>query len=189
MNMEIELKAHITDHEALGLLLSKRAEYLGDFIKDDTYWFPIDNSSGIEKIRMRRQKHSSPGGNEKSECFIGFKKKEVRDNIEVNEETEFEAGPPEAVEEFLREMGYERGISKHKRGSVYKEGEIIAEVLEVEGLGWFIELEILLPKEEASGDLISEKKCCLLNFLLSLGIEEKAIESRFYTEILAGLAK
>ena len=39
MSIEIELKAHVENCQALKLLLSKKAEYKRAFEKDDTYWF------------------------------------------------------------------------------------------------------------------------------------------------------
>jgi len=63
--------------------------------------------------------------------------------------------------------------------------------LEVEKLGWFLEIEIVL--DDIEGDTtkettIKEKKRQLMEFLSELGIEEDAIESRYYSEMLKELA-
>ena len=177
MATEIELKAHVADHQTLKLLLSEKAEYLGAFEKEDTYWTPVKGS-----LRTRSEKRILADGNEKSTNYICYKRKEVRDGIEINDELEFEAKPGEIVKEFFREMGLEPWISKRKRGWAYFSKEINAELVEVEGLGWFVELEIIADNDREV--CFKEAKNLLLDFLFSLGIEEKHIESRFYTEML-----
>ena len=180
MVTEIELKAHVTDFEAIKLVLSEKAEYLGVFEKEDSYWFLEKNSINCKEYRLRKEKRVIDGI-EKSACFIGYKKKEVREEIEINDEREFEVKPGEVVEEFFQDLGLRPGISKRKRGWAYSWEGITAELVEVEGLGWFIELEIL---NNDSGESIKAAKKRLLDFLSSLGIKKEALESRFYTEML-----
>ena len=202
MAKEIELKAHVGDSEALRRILFEKAEYSGAFEKDDTYWFPGPNSSqgaqGLPPsgLRLRREKRTFPGGTERAATYATFKRKKVVDGMEINDEYEFEviSSPYERTsvfEEFLAMMGLKPGFSKRKRGWTFSHDGINAELLELEGLGWFIELEIIRGssneeasyKEEAS-DKIEEKRKQLLDFLDSLGVSREAIESRFYSEML-----
>ena len=183
MTTEIELKAHVKDHIKLKSLLSEKGEYLGAFEKDDTYWFPTGGSSGIDKLRIRREKRSLPCGKETHTCLLCYKKRERRDGIEINDEKEFEVNPIEYAEEFLLEMGLKPGISKKKKGSAYRAGGITAELHEVEGLGWFIELEILIDNNNKEN--IQRARDELLEFLYSLNIGKENIESRYYTEMLS----
>ena len=194
MAVEIELKAHVTNWDALKRLLSEKAEYLWAFEKTDTYWFPEKNSfpwfppSGL---RLRREKRCSKKGTETSLCLVTYKNKEVKDGIEVNDEREFEVSAPKrqsavVFEEFLKKIGLIPGSSKKKRGWAFSREGINAELVEVEGLGWFVELEIIDPIH-ADSDMeaaFTEGKKRLLEFLDFLGIEREAIESRFYTEML-----
>ena len=190
MTTEIELKAKVQNSEALRILLSEKAEYLGSFEKEDVYW----NAQGlpIQRLRIRREKNRLLDGKEESRSLVTIKKKELKENIEINDEQEFEVKPIEGFEEFLKKMGFKPDFSKRKRGwSFAQAGMIHAELLELEGLGWFIELEILV-NDAAPGflqgndreEIFKEGKNRLLDFLDSLGIAREAIESRYYSEML-----
>lgn len=197
MSIEIELKAHINDVEAVKRLLYKKAVFLWGFEKDDTYW--SGETSGEMppfRTRLRREKRTLSDGSVKSSFFVTYKTKETHDGIEINEEKEFEVSfknPPDkesVFEEFLRRMGLEPEISKRKRGWAFNKNGITAELCDVEGLGWFVELEILADENLINKEEIySTSKNRLLDLLESLGIEKNAIESRYYTEMLWELKK
>ena len=188
MTTEIELKAHVKEGETLKALLSEKAEYLGAFEKDDTQWYPAGPSPlSPYGLRLRREKRVFPDGSEESSLFATYKIKDIKDGIEANDEREFEirsqlGQAAEAFEGFLKKTGLEPGAGKRKRGWAFNKEGITAEVTEVEGLGWFVELEILIDgrREEA----VVEAKKRLLDFLDSLGIGREAIESRSYLEML-----
>ena len=188
MATEIELKAHVRDSEALKTLLSEKAVYSGAFEKRDVYWFGPDTSAfPVTKLRLRREKRSFADGTEKSLCLVTYKAKEVNNGIEINEELEFEVDPVEAFEEFLVKAGLKPGVGKIKRGWVFLNGELTAELVEVDSLGWFVELEILVNTEDKSEETLSGVRETLLAFLDSLGIERDAIERRFYLDMLSSI--
>ena len=209
MATEIELKAHVRDSESLKELLYRKAEYSGAFEKRDVYWFDSETSAlRVTKLRIRREKRSFADGTEKSFCLATYKAKEENDGIETNDELEFEVAPVEAFEEFLGKAGLKAGAVKRKHGWDFLKAvspsaelaaaELCAELVEVDGLGWFIELEILVKARSdnvyASLDNSAEDKReetfrkareTLLAFLDSLGIEREAIEGRYYLDMLA----
>jgi adenylate cyclase class 2 len=198
MAFEIELKAHITDCESIKRQLEEKAEYSNSFEKEDVYWLsdeaaPRTAPFSIFKIRVRKEKRRFSDGTGESLCFLIYKKKEVRDDIEINDEKEFEirASSGRKVEEIgdlLEGMGLNRGAFKKKRGWAFigrenpGPGRICAELVEVEGLGWFVELEILADNNR--DETVAEGKKRLLDFLDKLGIGRQAIEGRYYTEML-----
>ena len=184
MATEIELKAHVRDYEALKLILCEKAKFLGTFEKEDSYWYAAESAASNKEFRLRKEKRIVDGV-EKFTSFISYKKKEVRDQIEINKEREFEVNQSEMLEEFLSELGLKPRISKRKRGWAYNWEGITAELAEVEGLGWFIELEILSDSE--CGVSFEEAKKRLMDLLFNLGIEENAIESRYYTDMLLSM--
>jgi predicted adenylyl cyclase CyaB len=196
MVKEIELKAHVRDSEALKTILSQKAEPGGAFEKRDVYWFgPETSAFPVTKIRIRKEKRSFADGTEKSLCLVTYKAKEENNGIEVNEELEFEVNPAEEFEEFLKKAGLKPGAGKRKRGWVFTKtvnsaselaaAELCAELVEVDGLGWFIELEILVSAEDKHEETLSKAKETLLAFLDSLGIDREAIERRFYLDMLS----
>ncbi len=122
-----------------------------------------------------------------------YKTKEVRDGIEINDEKEFEVCSSQnntvtVFDEFLKMMGLRPGYTKQKRGWAFFKEEINAELLEVEKLGWFLEMEIVVNDIETSGGndttTIDEKRKQLMGFFSELGIKKDAIESRYYSEML-----
>jgi len=186
MATEIELKAHVRDSEALKRLLYEKAEYICAFEKEDTYWSDPDELFPL-RLRIRREKHILPNGTGESRCVATYKTKEVRDGIEINDEREFEVNPAPEFEEFLRRKGLKPDVSKRKNGWAFSHEGITAELAEVKGLGWFVELEILADDIHGAGsreEAFAAGKKQLLDFLAGLGIENEAIESRFYTEML-----
>ena len=191
MATEIELKARVRHSEALKSLLHEKAEYSSAFEKDDTYWaFPPELCTAarpIPRLRVRRETHRLPGGTSVSATLATYKTKEVRDGIEINDELEFEVKPGPEFERFLETLGYKPVVSKGKRGWAFFREGITAELVEVGKLGWFIELEILVDVMDADKleKTVAEGKEKLLGFLALLGIGEEAIESRYYTEMLA----
>ena len=191
MATEIELKAHVTEVETIKLLLFDKAAFLWAFEKNDAYWYK-DGLSG-SGIRIRREKLTFPDESEKLSCLVTYKTKELTDGIEINDEKEFEIssrteGEESVFGELLLRLGLKPGISKRKRGWAFNREGINAELCEVENLGWFIEMEILLNDgTEKSEEIYAESRKRLLSFLDSLGIKREAIESRYYTEMLRAL--
>jgi len=198
MATEIELKAHVHDSEALKALLHEKAEYSSAFEKDDTYWllapgFPVPPDS---RLRVRREQRNRLDGSSVSATVVTYKTKEKRDGMEVNDELEFDVNPGPEFEVFLKRMGCTPGISKRKRGWDFSRGEITAELVEIEGLGWFIEMEILAAEAAREGGsfsdssdnmdkVVAEAREKLLGFLDELGISRDDIESQYYTEMLS----
>ncbi|MDR1058916.1 MAG: CYTH domain-containing protein [Treponema sp.] len=189
MATEIEVKAWVTDRETLRRRLSSLGEYAGEYEKEDAYWFPRSGAAGAFSsgafpagVRVRKETRTGPGGRKRRIILVTRKDKEVREGIEVNDEREFRVSGAGAFEDFLSRLGLVPVKKKRKRGWSWKAEGITAELSLVEGLGWFIELEIM----EAGGDenTVKAARGRLLAFLAKTGIPESAIETRYYTEML-----
>lgn len=191
MSTEIELKAHVKDSEAMRLLLMEKAVYGWAFEKEDSYFVPAAPLSPTARIRLRRERRSYPDGSNDSFVFLTCKMKKIADGIEVNDEKEFEIRSPQGAafgyddsdfENFLKMTGCKLCALKRKEGWLFSKGELHAELAKVEGLLWFLELEILAGDDKE--ETVSCGKAKLLSFLGELGIKKEAIESRFYTDML-----
>ena len=188
MAVEIELKAHVKDYKALRLILAEKAIYQSSFEKEDTYWLldeAPDHKPGA--LRIRRESRIFSDGKKESFTFATYKTKQVVDGIEINDEREFEIRSvsnrdENKLDELLRYLRLKPGLTKRKKGWFFSREDINAELTEVEGLGWFIELELLADNNREETVTQGRKK--LLDFLDGLGIERGAIESRFYSEML-----
>jgi adenylate cyclase class 2 len=189
MPVEIELKAHIGNPELIKSRLDGIAEFSAAIEKKDVYWFP--SAGGGEKnlpvsgIRVRKESITDAEGKFSQMVLVTYKNKERRNGIEVNDEYEFEVSSAEVFEDMLGRLGLKQGIAKRKKGWAWKFRGITAELVTVDGLGWFVELEIIADK--ADRETSGEGRKQLLGLLDKLGIERENIEERYYTEMLKAL--
>jgi adenylate cyclase class 2 len=188
MAMEIELKAWVENPEQLKKRLSNLGIYHCAYDKNDSYWLSRDKTGEIPPsgVRIRREIETFRDGTSCSRALVTYKVKEIDAGIEVNDEREFEISPNIRVfEDLLRRFGLSPGVCKRKQGFAWDCGGIRAELSDVEGLGWFIELEIL--RDDGDTDTIRESRERLLFLLDKLGLSPDRIESRPYTVMLRDL--
>jgi adenylate cyclase class 2 len=192
MAIEIEVKAHVKDPQALKSRISLLASSSPlSFEKDDCYWVATckEVPGGIPKsgVRVRREKHWRDKAAEEEKILITYKSKEIRDGIEINDEREFAVSNGDTFTELLKRLGLEPGIRKHKQGWAWIYGNVHAELCEVSGpdhnLGWFAELEILA--DDAGTETVAAARKQLLELLEKLSISKDSIEERYYSELLS----
>lgn len=185
--IEVELKAHVKDRAAVLAALSSFAESSGEVDKSDEYWHGPD-------WRLHRGARGFRVRSEGDESVVTFKTKRSEGGIEINREREFAISDAEVFSEFAERLGCEPFYQKRKRGLRFRAGgsedepnTATIELIEVAGLGDFIEIEILLPDEEPSALALAQGEIRAL--LARSGVNEEDIESRFYSELLmeAGL--
>ncbi|MBP3365726.1 MAG: class IV adenylate cyclase [Treponema sp.] len=190
---EIELKAHVSDKSSLKKKLASFAEFEKSVVRDDTYYASPLNSH--LKIRLRTEQTAGA----KPCYFVTYKRKELKtaaDSIqtEVNEELESELSSPHALEQFLCDCGFQPVLKKRKEAESWKapvpglEGQAAAlkatlEICTVPPLGDFLEIEILSPETDSSA--VSRFQEALAVLLEKAGIEQKCIESRYYSDLLS----
>ncbi|MDR3301081.1 MAG: CYTH domain-containing protein [Spirochaetaceae bacterium] len=204
MSHEIELKAWVDDCESVSAMLSAIATFEFEYVKADEYWFPIESGARVGVIpsgtlptsglRVRKEKQIDADDNETNVVLVTYKTKEMRDQIEINDEHEFALAAPEHssmnvalsnFEELLGKLNLQRSYTKKKQGFSYKCEKITVELSLVEKLGWFLELEIL--SEDDAPQTISAARESLLAFLAKAGIPETKIETQYYSELLQQL--
>ncbi len=187
MGLEVELKAHVQDYallkqsiEALPGISSVLCEH-----KEDTYFSRIGEDA---HFRMRLVQMGPSFEEMQGTLVFTYKNKTLKEGIEVNEELEFSSPSdqaPSALKFFLG-LGNEIYITKTKKGYIYtffvssKLPLLTIELVEVIGLGWFIEMEFVL--EDAS--LIDRARDGLLLVLDLLCVPRSAIEDRYYMHLL-----
>jgi adenylate cyclase class IV len=207
VSFEIELKARVEDCAACRRRMEDAAGTGTALSKDDVYWIPpaaaqtgLPGSdlpgSGLpgSGLRVRREQTA---GTERT--LVTWKTKEKRSGIEVNSEKELSVSDAALCEELLAALGLRKRTVKHKEGWAWKTGDITAELCEVSGftagkdgaaggetpvsLGWFLELEIIAG--DAAPETVSAARGRLFTLLEKAGLGENALESRYYTEMLA----
>ncbi|MDR1399228.1 MAG: CYTH domain-containing protein [Treponema sp.] len=199
MAIEIEVKAWVDTPESLKQRIDAIARFTGVFDKLDTYWYPTLELAAqylgfpASGVRVRKERVGDGRGdirNSVETTRITYKAKEVRDSIEVNHEQEFTVSDGAVFEELLTVLGLIPIKRKHKTGWAWVydkdalniEDSITMELVLLERLGYFIELEILASND--TPDTVSLARERLLALLDLLGIARNRIESRYYTELL-----
>jgi predicted adenylyl cyclase CyaB len=186
--IEVELKARVRDRPTVEAALGAFASLVRGVDKSDSYW----KAPGWRSSAARRDfRVRSEGGT----SVVTYKEKKVEGGVEVNVEREFGVTDPEAFAGLALRLGCEKWYGKRKRGLLYeapaaaaKGGKASVEIVEVEGLGCFIEIEVLV--EDAAAGAIEAARAEILGILGRAGLAEADLEGRFYSELLAeaGLA-
>ena len=179
--IEVELKARISDIASVEARVAGFAQCVGSFEKYDAYWHGPEwrLSRGTKGFRVRT---------EEGQTVVTFKSKRCEGGVEINREREFGVTDPAALDEFFLRLGCEPFYTKRKRGKRFElaregaERPITIEILELEGLGHFIEIESLLESEAPEAVALAQGE--IRGVLARAGVAESAIESRYYSELL-----
>jgi len=187
MGLEVELKAHVSDHA----LLQQRIESLRGISpclcehKQDTYF----SRTGEDALFRMRLVQSGPSFvSMQGTLVFTYKNKTIQEGVEVNEEMEFSSTSDQGpfAQQFFISMGYEVYITKTKKGYVYAYPVapdlplLTIELVEVVGLGWFLEMEFIL--EDSSK--VEAARHSLLLVLDQVGVDRCAIEDEYYMHLL-----
>ena len=158
--IEIELKAHVQERNEVIKNLNNIAKYKNQSTKDDCYF----KNNNDKQIRIRKQITINQDSTKECTTFITYKRKEKKDNIEVNDEKECTISDAKVLEVFLEDCGFSIALKKHKDvmlwtseinipqdlkvNNIPKTLEVNFELCTVKPLGDFLEIEIpsLVPQ-------------------------------------------
>jgi adenylate cyclase class 2 len=185
--LEAELKASLGDMSVEALLdraLARGFAPEGAVRERDVYF----NGAGRdfrrtdEALRLRSVRRLPDGPRESLLTYKGPKLDQVS-NARTEYETAVSDG--ETAEKLLEALGYRPLAVVDKVRRTYRMEDVTLCLDEVEGLGGFLELEILVPAEEGREEAV----CRLLALLDGLGISRDRLSRRSYLELLAGKAR
>jgi len=138
---EIELKARVDGREAIAeRILSLGGRFVREVSQEDVYFkHPCyDFRERDEALRLRR---------EGSACTLTFKGSRFGSGAKMREEVEVGVNDCEAAATILKRAGFEKAFVIRKERLVYSlEGAEIS-LDSVEGLGEFVEIELILTAE------------------------------------------
>jgi len=176
--LEIELKAHVTDPEAVKARLSEFMHFGGSFEKNDEYWTVPVVVSSIPTTGFRFRIRTEP-----DKATITFKEKTYTNDIEVNNEIEFSVGNMEGFRRFIAKMSAQQLYAKQKTGTTWLSDDgIQAELVSVSGLGFFLEVELLFA--EPATPSIDETKSRLMGVVERCGLSAADLEPRPYSQLM-----
>lgn len=160
--MEIEVKAKVRNPDALASKLREIGCVLNEpVVQDDCIYNKKgidlkDHSHGTSVLRIREQKGR-----------IVFTLKKNRSNDLDCIEKEIEITDKNTLEEIIELLDYEKTVEVHKKRQRGKYGDYEICLDEVEGLGFFIEVEKMSDED---GEKVQDE---LFNFLKKLGIGDE----------------
>jgi len=143
------------------------------------------------KIRIREESSGDPAS-PAAQTVVTYKRKEFAGSVEVNDEKEFAIDSRADFEALLGDLGFAPAITKVKRTKTFDwtapDGTAVGLELSLVGpLGWFIEIEILADSPDDAE--IARARDLVGTALSRCGIPESAIETRFYTDMLAEVSR
>ncbi|MDH4129138.1 MAG: class IV adenylate cyclase, partial [Spirochaetota bacterium] len=139
---------------------------IGDIEKNKV---KISNNDKIFRVRSSEDK-----------LTVTFKEKKINDFVEVNVEEEFNVNDKKSFELFASYIGARELVKKIKHVKVFSRDDILLEYVNLHGLGYFLEVEIMCEREKDINIAIGKINKIFNEF----GIEEKYIEEKMYIEML-----
>lgn len=176
--IEIELKARVRDPAAVEARMDSFMSFVGTIEKHDEYWsIPVLSSMVLTTGFRFRIRH------EEGKTLITFKEKTYTDTIEVNREVEFSVQNEASFRKFIEKMSAKHLYSKQKKGKQWRgEGNLLAELVTIEGLGTYLEVELLF--EDNSQVKPESVKKRLVEIIERCGLSIADIEARPYSQLL-----
>lgn len=185
---EVEMKARIENPEETERAVASLAEYRGDYCKDDRYYCPAERGGDGDASTATSERARFRLRIQESGATVTYKRKRLEGNHEVNEEHEFGVSDPDAFDAFARGIGYRVCARKRKNGRQYRsEDGTGIEIAEVAGLGWYLEIEMLVAGGDAEEVNAAKKR--VAGLFRQLGIGQERFEPRYYIDMLAEAGK
>jgi predicted adenylyl cyclase CyaB len=173
MAFEVELKARLTQPEAIEARAAELGVLKGETLKEDIYFRRRGDTAILpaDRYRLRR---------EQGLAIVTFKELVQAGGVEVNDEIEFGVDDAHAFFQFADRFGFEPFVVKRKKSRVYRIERANVELNVVEHLGNFIEIEILCDDEA----LIPVARTEIARLYQNLGLAAADLEPRRYIELL-----
>lgn len=164
--MEIEVKFRVDFDTIKERIEALGASFEGEEIQEDLYFsVPLP-----ELLRVRRVENLG-------RSFLTYKYIEDPGKNEEFDELEVEVSDFETAVEILKRLGFREDVVVRKRRLVYKLGNVTFELNEVEGLGSFLDIEVI-------SDDVGEAKRRIREVAGTLGLSESDVEPRLYQELI-----
>lgn len=167
-NFEIEIKIPIDDPERImKSLLARRFQKYQKVIEEDMYYNSAyhDVRKHDEALRIRKTRNLLTG---KTGAQINFKGKKL-DQISMSRR-EYETGieDPDCMEKILEAIGFVRVAGVRKTRNYLRREEMTACLDQVENLGDFLELEVIVRNEKRRESCLAQMKEILQDLGLSM---------------------
>lgn len=155
--IEVEIKLPLHRKSATERDLISLGFLPGHLIRESDTYFTSDFHDFMERDEALRIRESENLTTRESSAVLTFKGPKL-DSVSMTRK-ELETGVEDSTvcRDILLSLGYQMLAPVNKLRQYYSKGQIHACVDQVEGLGSFLELEILVPAEEGKEDTAREK--------------------------------
>lgn len=191
MAYEIEMKAWVDDWEAVEAYLRRACTFEREFRKEDRYFLP---PQAVDGEGSGDEAGESPGVNRRPEpryfriridgtkAYVTFKEKETRHGMERNLEREFTVDDAAAFVHLMERVGCYEAFAKVKEGLHFADGGLTVELVHVEELGDFLEVEFVHADDD---DELHERAAAQIRrFFADAGIPDDRVEAEPYMKLL-----
>ena len=180
--IEVELKVPVNDREQLNDKLLKLGFVKGDRVKEtDTYFDnqvnQIKNSDSALRVRSRENFTWNL-----SEHFMAYKGPKMDDVSMTRKEVEMQIADASVGKEILAALGYVKMYPVVKIRQYYSHNQVTACLDQVECLGDFLELEIVVSQEDEKQEALDT----LVSLLQEIGYSSKETIRTSYLSMLQG---
>ena len=146
--IEVEIKLPVKDKDSLENKLTAMGFVKGKLVRESDIYFNSENYDLRERDSALRIRTCEDAENESVVTTITYKGPKLDDVSMTRKEVETEVSDASAFLEIFKGMGFYPLAPVRKLRQYYHMGEMTACVDRVEHLGDFLELEVLVSKEE-----------------------------------------
>jgi len=164
--MEIEVKFHVDFDSIRRRIESLGASFVREELQEDIYF----SISLPHLLRVR-------GITNLGKAFLTYKCIEDPGRNEEFDELEVEVSNFGTAVEILKRLGFEKDVVVKKRRLIYRLEDVTFELSEVEGLGDFLDIEVINDDVEYAKEKIWE-------VAEKLGLGREDVEPRLYRELI-----
>lgn len=166
--IEVEVKLPLFRRSMTERALTECGFIAGDLIQESDIYYTSDFHDFMAKDEALRIRQSDNLTKISSRSILTFKGPKLDQVSMTRNELETVIESPEDCRAILAALGYKPLFPVNKLRQYYHKGEITACVDQVEGLGSFLELEILVEEEFSREDSLKKIESILTDLDLSL---------------------
>lgn len=179
---EIELKAQYDSSKRPELeqyLKEQGFQEVCCFTQQDEYFNhpERDFRTTDEALRLRREQHDDA-----VHCCLAYKGPNTSGIGQSRRELETRVEDEQKMRQILQALGFQSVAEVKKRRKEYKKEDLTVCLDELDGLGSYVEIEVVLPETETGSESATENR--LREFLSELSFIRPAIEPLTYLELV-----
>jgi len=164
--LEVEVKFRVNFEAIRGRIEELGANLSHEELQEDVYF-------SLPYPRLLRVRNVPNLGR----AFLTYKEIKDPGRNEEFDELEVEVSSFETTVGILRRLGFDEDVIVRKRRLVYRLGDVTFELNDVEGLGSFLDIEVI-------SDDVPTAKERIWEVAKALGLTEKDVEPRLYQELI-----